>query len=535
MSRILKALATIESKGATLTLPREALPQRPRRREDGPRAELTLASLEAYLQAALAADAPATFGGEATDAVALCCAPGLAGPWIEPVASIDLYFEPNDASSISWAARDSGPRPSAALVDREIECEPLIEAVVEESLDSDLLSSQDILLMPAEDVVASSAIELLDWDAAYDDLAPPIPEPVEAEAVTDVVVELIEDFPPIDLDTFRLDAAEDLSAWSDCVEAFPAAAESVATAAPSDLPGWPDDLPEAAVVVEDETEVDLDTIILDVVQNEHTWLAEFESLPAEPQSQFAVECPDWATVDAAALALALRPEEVVVIEVDEAPPARVIEPPPVMRRRATSRDLLPLDEAWHECRGIANSLLDPWNGAAAAWLFVELGADARSTPIVAPLAAMVAESISGRVLLVDTDCRPPHDLQALRDVPPLGFADVVRRPAAWPNYVHHSAVSRLDLIPSGQRDASAEASNEEFVADAWLTNLRRAYDLTLLHATWPSAGALAKLASAATATYLVARLGNLDETTAQAAMAQLQAWGAQVEGCIVTE
>jgi Mrp family chromosome partitioning ATPase len=534
MSRILKALATIESKGATLTLPREALPHRPKRREDGPRAELTLASLEAYLQAALAADAPTTFGGEVTDAVALCCAPGLAGPWIEPVASIDLYFEPTDASSISWAARDSGPRPLAALVDREIECEPLVDVVIEEALESDLLSSQDILLTPEDEVVAQSAIELLDWDAAYDNLAPPAPEHVQAEAIAEVVVELIEDFAPIDLDAFRLDAAEDLSAWTDCAEAFPAAAESIATVAPSDLPGWPDDLPEVAVVVEDETEVDLDTVFLDVAPDDHAWLAEFESLPAEPQSQLAVECPDWATVDAAALALALRPEEVVVIEIDEAP-ARAIEPPPVLRRRATSRDLLPADEAWHECRAIANSLLDPWNGAAAAWLFVELGGDARSTPIVAPLAAMVAESISGRVLLVDADCRPAHDLQALRDVPPLGFADIVRRPARWLNYVHHSAVSRLDLIPSGQRDSVAEASQEEFAAEAWLSNLRRAYDVTLLHATWPSAGALAQLAAAATATYLVARLGNLDETTAQAAMAQLQAWGARVEGCIVTE
>ncbi|MDZ4781351.1 MAG: hypothetical protein SGJ19_13950 [Planctomycetia bacterium] len=535
MSRILKALATIESKGATLTLPREALPQRPKRREDGPRAELTLASLEAYLQAALAADAPATFGGEVTDTVALCCAPGLAGPWIEPVASIDLYFEPIDASSISWAARDSGPRPSAALVDRELECEPLAESVVEESLDSDLLRSQDFLLMPAEDVVSHSAIELLDWDVAYENLAPPVPEPIEVEAVADFVVELVDDVAPIDLDAFRLDATEDLSAWTDSTEAFPAAAESIATAAPSDLPGWPDDLPEVAVVVEVETEVDLDTIYLDVRPDDHGWLAEFESLPAEPQSQLAVECPDWATVDAASLALALRPEEVVVIEVDETPPARVIEPPPVLRRCATSRDLLPLDEAWHECREIANSLLDPWNGAAAAWLFVELGADARHTPIVAPLAAMVAESISGRVLLVDADCRYAHDLQALRDVPPLGFADIVRRPASWPNYVHHSAVSRLDLIPSGQRDAAIDVSNDEFAAEAWLTNLRRAYDLTLLHATWPSAGALAQLAAAATATFLVARLGNLDETTAQVAMAQLKAWGARVEGCIVTE
>ena len=544
MSRLLKALATIESKGATLTFPRELSPQRPKRRTEGPRPDLTLATLEAYLRSALDADTSATLAAEPTDSVALCCLTGLAGPWIEPVEAIQQLFDATGEVSDTWAAREDGPPARMALVDRELPCEALVEP--EEAAPDGLaaLDSEDWLIVPAEDVVTAAELEYSQWrDELLDELPPPAT--VEPEIVSEVVEGVVDEVAPNVADeetiaralaTLLIDIDEDLAAWTDGVDALPAAAESVAIAAPSELPGWPDELPAALAVDDDvEVEVDLDPLRLQVAPERSGWLTEYELSPAEPHGQLAVACPDWAAVDAAQAAAVSEPEYLAAIlleEVNDAP-ARSIEPPPVLRRRLTSRELLPAEEAWNECRAIADGLLGAWNGQPAAWLFVELGANALRTPIVAPLAAMLAESISGRMLLIDTDCRPPYDWQALGDIAPYGFADIARRAADWPKFVHNSAVARLDLIPAGLREASSTQLNE-FAAGAWLTALEREYDLVLLHSTWPSATGIASLADAATATYLVTPLGT-DEAEAQEAIGQLRSWGARVEGCVVVE
>ncbi len=538
MSRILKALATIESKGATLTLslPRDASAQRPRRREGAPPAELSLAALEAYLQAALAAEQTSVFDADASDAVALYCTPGLPGPLLEHASAVAAFTELDEASS-EWASRDSGPTSRSAIVDRETPYEPLPEAIVDEPHEAEELNSLGLLLIPADDIVEAANVELLSWSDELWDLVAKLPTAVEPERVIEVV-EVVADEPVfVDLASFCFEVADDLSPWTESEELHPAAADSVETIAPSDFPGWPDAVPLEAVSVE-LPDVDLNAITVDAAAPDHAWLERHDLCPAEPHGQLSVACPDWLTVEAAIQALAERApvfEEVVVIEVEESLPSRVLEPPPVARRRLSSREMLPAESAWEECRAIADGLLAQWDGAAGAWLFVELGAIALRAPIVAPLAAMLVETIRGRVLLVDTDCRLPHDLQALRDAAPRGFADVLRQPDAWPKLVQCSAVERLDMIPAGQCDAASVPAVEQFAAGEWLKTLNRAYDLVLLHATWPGAAPLAQLAESAAATFLVAPLGAIEQIAAEEAVEHLRRWGAKVQGCILTE
>lgn len=531
MSRILKALATIESKGGTLTLslPRDDAPQRPRRKEGARRAELSLATLEAYLQAALAAEPFASIDAHVSDAVALYCSSRSPCPLLELDAAIAAGGEFEEGIS-NWAVRESGPAPRSAMVDFDTPCEPLPEPIAVETDAAEEFSSLGLDLIPADDIVEAAVIEPLSWSESLWHRVAELSAAIEVEAAA---------IEPgiVDLASFKFDAVEDLRPWSASEVSLPAAAETVETATPGQFPGWPDALLFESPNIEC-FEFELDAVTIDAAAPEPVWLERYHLLPAEPHGQLDVSCPDWFAVEAAIqsrLEQGAEIEEVFVVEVEESADPRTIEPPPVVRRRLSSREMLPAQGAWDECRAIVDGLLAQWDGAACAWLFVELAPQARRAPVVAPLAAMLTESIQGRVLLVDTDCRESHDLQALRENVPCGFADVLRRPDAWSEFVQCSSVERLDVIPAGQYSFAESTARAFIAADDWLKKLGRTYDLVLLHAIWPGAASLAQLSGSAAATCLVAPLGAIEQAAAEEAIQQLRRWGANVQGCILTE
>lgn len=538
MSRILKALATIESKGATLTLslPREASLLQPKRREGESRAELSLASLEAYLQAALSAEQRLMLEADAEDAVALYCTPGDNGPTI---GAPDLAAAELDESSAitEWVRRETGPEARFTFVDRELadlSWDEPAEELPGADLASDDLSTFEVAATPASEILESAEAVLLDWsDDVYDFAAPPIETPspavAEAEVVSEPVFEtIIENLESL---IFELTGELDIEACGFVAET--PAAESVECVAPMALPGWPEAFPTEAAA-EPLPEVDVNAATWLVAPAEFSWLTGYDLTPAEALEQQLLAAPDWIEVDAAIEALPLVVEAPAVVT----PPS--VEPPPVApqpvrnRQRLTSRELLPDEYAWAECRAIADAIRAARVGSKPAnYLLVELDPAAGRTPLVAPLAAMLAEGTGERVLLVDTDCWRSDAIDQLSGETVRGFADLYRSPNDWPALVLSSAVPRLDVLPAGSGAAHASRRDGDFSLADWLAMLSRSYDLVLLHASWPGDGSLATLAAAADATLIVAPLGNLAEDAAHAALDRLRGWGARVEGCIV--
>ncbi len=538
MSRILKALATIESKGATLTLslPREASLQQPKRREGERRAELSLASLEAYLQAALSAEQPLMLEAEVDEAVALYCTPGDNGPTI---GAPDLAAAEVDESSAvtEWVRRETGPAARFTFVDRELtdlSWDELAEESLRADLASDDLAAFDLTATPASEILETAEAEFLDWsDAVYDLASAPVETPAPAVAEVEVVSEPVVETIIENLDSliFELTGELDIEACGFVAET--PAAESVECVTPMALPGWPEAFPTESPPAP-LPEVDVNAATWLVAPAEFGWLTGYDLTPAEALEQQLLAAPDWVEVDAAIEALPL------VVETPLAAPPPQVEPPPVApppvrnRRRLTSRDLLPDEYAWAECRAIADAIRESRLGSKPAnYLLVELDPAAGRTPLVAPLAAMLAETTGERILLVDTDCWRSDAVDQLSGETVRGFADLYRSPNDWPALVLRSAVSRLDVLPAGSGVAQAERREGDFSPADWLAMLSRSYDLVLLHASWPGDGSLATLATAADATLIVAPLGNLAEDTAHAALDRLRRWGARVEGCIV--
>jgi len=538
MSRILKALATIESKGATLTLslPREASLQQPKRREGESRAELSLASLEAYLQAALSAEQRLMLEAEVDEAVALYCTPGDNGPTI---GAPDLAAAEVDESSAvtEWVRRETGPAARYTFVDRELADLSWDEVGDEspwETFESDDLATFDVAATPAGEILESAEAELLDWsDGIYDLAAPPEealpPRDVEAEVVSEPAVESVID--NLDSLIFELTGELDIEACGFIAET--PAGESVECVAPIALPGWPEAFPTEARP-EPLPEVDVNAATWLVAPAEFGWLTDYDLNPAEAVEQQHLVAPDWIEVDAAIEALPLAVETPLAATPPQVEPPPVAPQPVRNRRRLTSRDLLPDEYAWAECRAIADAIRESRLGSKPAnYLLVELDPAAGRTPLVAPLAAMLAEATGERVLLVDTDCWRSDAVDQLSGETVRGFADLYRSPNDWPALVLPSAVSRLDVLPAGSGAVHGSRREGDFLPADWLETLSRSYDLVLLHASWPGDASLATLAAAADATLIVAPLGNLAEDAAHAALDRLRGWGARVEGCIV--
>lgn len=545
MSRILKALATIESKGATLTLslPAESSPQKPRRRK-GDSAQMSLAALEAYLQAALDAERKAIIEAEADESVELFCAPGAAGPALGVADWAMLERDDSDANS-EWVLRDSGPAAQATIVDREFTAAEL-EAFDDPAPTADeLLASLGLTLSPAEEVLERADLAPLDWCEA-DWLRPEleVAEPIaiaqeEQEEVDETI--WVDDAIEIDFDARCVEVCEDHSAWTEALETTSAELDSLEIATPSALPGWPDALPIVDAPFRDDecVEVDFNAFLSHAAADPEDWTEGYELSPAEACEQFALDAPDWMEVDAAIEALPLTFIESPPPQVAVPPaivPAQTIAPPTIApRRRLTSRDLLSDEAAWEACREIVNGLLTMRSaGKPTVMLFVELGA-AAATPTIAPISAMLAESIQERVLLVDTDYWRADAVDELQGVKTPGFADLLAKPDAWPSLVLPSAVARLDLMPAGAPSPENRRSSGNFSAAAWLESVARSYDLVLLHAGTLGGATLAELAAAADATLIVAPLGGIDRELAEETVDRLRCWGANVAGCIVLE
>jgi Mrp family chromosome partitioning ATPase len=551
MSRILKALATIESKGATLTLslPAEAAPvvetgpQRPKRREGLEQAELSLAALEAYLQAALSAEQRTLLEAEADDTVELYCTPGEIGPSIGAPDLAAAELDPDHAIT-EIVGRDSGPTARYTFVDRDLLDAPWEEpAHVSESLaDADeLLASFDLAAAPSDEVIETAELEALDWDEAIYDLAPPLsiesPAPPAPELVA--VVAPVSDFLQLDLDiddlatiVIEFDGDQSVDSYGFLTETAGDATHELVE--PFALQGWPDAFPlEAEIEPEptDYADIDVDAAVWLVEPPEFAWLEAYDLNPAEAHEQTLLAPPDWIEVDAAVEALPLVVEAPKPVEATPLAPERTL-----ARRRLTSRDLLPDDTAWAECRAIADTLrISRQAGKPANYLLVELAAAAGRTPFVAPLAAMLAEVSGNRVLLVDTDCWRGDAVDQLSGETVRGFAEVLAQPEMWPTLVLNSAAVRVDLLPAGAATPRTRASLNAFPSADWLATLARAYDIVLLHASWPAGDALASLAAAADATLLIAPLGDLDQDVAEQAVNQLRTWGAHIQGCVVVE
>lgn len=518
MSRILKALTTIESKGATLTLPREARALRPKRRGVESNAELSLASLEAYLQAALSPEQRAFFYAGVEHSVTLFCDPGAEGPALKVLEHAEFVDESAQACGQNWASRDDGPAPQVAIADREhaLEIDEPQDAMraAEASLDSLALT-----LLPDEVVLETAELAPWDFDEQAWELCADAPGEIEPS-------ELVEE---LDFDSHALAVSDDQSAWTDEMVAFPAGAETLAIAAAEPLAGWPDALPNAPsqAIEEAAVEVDFNAFSRDVEPPKSEWLERHELLPAAANEALWLSAPDWVEVDAAIEALPLVAPPPKIAPVTQ-PPATIV------RQRITSRDLLPDPAAWDECRGIAEHLL----GACAeqqfrVLLLIELSPAAGNVPLTAPLAAMLAETSQNRVLLIDADVGRATAVDELRGETPPGLAEVSARPDAWQEFVLQSAVPKLDLLPSGKGPTST--LNTNFAARQWLKAAARSYPVILLHASWPGGGLLPRLAEAADATFLVTPLGTLDEEDAQAAAERLREYGANLAGCIVID
>lgn len=150
--------------------------------------------------------------------------------------------------------------------------------------------------------------------------------------------------------------------------------------------------------------------------------------------------------------------------------------------------------------------------------------------MAAHLALALAERKSADVLLVDGGLLERRLTIDFDRASKEGFAEALNG-RKWQDVLLPLATDRLWLLPAGQ--GKSPPSIDETLPRMF-SEMRRRFEFTLLDAGAANQDATVALARLADACFLVARLGQTSTKGLKATEARLQAAGARVVGCVVT-
>lgn len=251
--------------------------------------------------------------------------------------------------------------------------------------------------------------------------------------------------------------------------------------------------------------------------------SELGKVPADepPAGEVTAPCsPQPVSVEVPA-----APPEDAALPADAGPPADFQgEISELVARRAGGRDP-------GFCQMAANILAQLPAGRSAAVLFTSPAGECTTTRTVAPLAAILGETVRGGVLAVDARCGAAELAASFGVSARRGLREVLEGTARWQDVVRATPISNLHVLP-GSEGAGAAHSPQSGVLAAMLDQARRQYRLVLIDADSldrPEASALARLCDGV---YLVVRLGRTPRRAVLEAMDAARRVGGRVLGCV---
>ncbi len=183
------------------------------------------------------------------------------------------------------------------------------------------------------------------------------------------------------------------------------------------------------------------------------------------------------------------------------------------------------------CQMAANILAQLPAGRSAVLLFTSPAGERTTTRTVAPLAAILGETVRGGVLAVDARSADAELAASFGVSARRGFREVLEGAARWQDVVRATPISNLHVLPGSEGTGAAQSPLSGVLA-AMLDQARRQYRLVLIDADSldrPEAGALARLCDGV---YLVVRLGRTPRRAVLEAMDAARRSGGRVLGCI---
>lgn len=182
----------------------------------------------------------------------------------------------------------------------------------------------------------------------------------------------------------------------------------------------------------------------------------------------------------------------------------------------------------------ANILAGLPPGRPAVLLFTSPGQGEGKTTTLAPLAALLAEQISGGILAVDCNLGRPQLADQFGVAARLGLRAVLSGAVPWQEAVRSTSLEGLRVLPALPPGPGEGRPVDLSALVPLLEELRRHYRLVLLDAASLANPELAPLVGSCDGTCLVVRLGQTTRRQAKAAVRAIHDSGGRLLGCIVT-
>lgn len=187
-----------------------------------------------------------------------------------------------------------------------------------------------------------------------------------------------------------------------------------------------------------------------------------------------------------------------------------------------------------ELAGVVDSILKRATaGQPALLLFVASEANRHVDSTSATVATILAKRRLGTVLLIDSnaDSRELTFSSGQQNQP--GLVEAVLEQTDWSPMIRTGAASGVDFMPLGQRDFSGtriQPRLRKLVAE-----LKQTYDYICVSAGSSDSVDARLWSDISDGCYLLVSQKNANQTLAQSAVAELQASGARLLGCVVTD
>lgn len=187
-----------------------------------------------------------------------------------------------------------------------------------------------------------------------------------------------------------------------------------------------------------------------------------------------------------------------------------------------------------ELAGVVDSILKRATaGQPTLLLFVASEANRHVDSTSATVASILAKRRLGSVLLIDSnaDSRELTFSSGQQNQP--GLVEAVLEQADWSPMIRTGAASGVDFLPLGQRDFSGTRFQPRL--RKLVSELKQTYDYICVSAGSSDSVDSRLWSDISDGCYLLVSQKNANQTLAQSAVAELQASGARLLGCVVTD
>lgn len=166
-------------------------------------------------------------------------------------------------------------------------------------------------------------------------------------------------------------------------------------------------------------------------------------------------------------------------------------------------------------------------------LFVGSEQNIHTDETCARVSDMLSQKNIGKVLLIDSDLNTQELSKASGLHGQDGISDVFNKGVAWKAVIHQGSSHQLDFIPAGSIPFEKRRSRTEFLEA--LAQMKKEYQFICVCGGDAHNDAANFWGEFCDGSYLLVNLKNTHEVFAKSAVAELQANGARLLGCIVTD